>query len=63
MKDGKEMMGKRFRNNHNFREITIEDMWVSDTGTLFFVAGFDSFTTNDLSKHWTPITDSEGEDE
>ncbi len=59
----KEMIGKRFRNNHNFREITIEDMWISDTGTLFFVSDYDSFTSNDLSHHWTLITDSDGEEE
>lgn len=61
--NSKEMIGKRFRNRHNFREIAIEDMWISDTGTLFFVAGYDSFTHSDLSAHWTPIPDSEGEEE
>jgi|TARA_R110000824_G_scaffold278492_3_gene466746 hypothetical protein len=58
----KEMIGKMFRNNHNLREIILEKIWISDTGTVFFVSGMDSFTANDLNKHWTPISKSQ-EDE
>jgi hypothetical protein len=58
----KEMIGILFTNNHNFREITIEKIWISDTGTVFFVAGMDSFTTNDLNKHWTPISELKEEE-
>ena len=59
----KKMIGKMFKNTHNFREITIEETWISDTGTVFFVSGYDSFTISDLNNHWKPIPDSAVEEE
>ena len=56
------MIGHRFRNLHNMRQIVIESVWISDTGTVFFKADFDSFTMKDLQTHWTPIVSSQEEE-
>jgi hypothetical protein len=57
-----DMIGHRFRNLHNMRQIVIESVWISDTGTVFFKADFDSFTMKDLQTHWTPIVSSQEEE-
>ncbi len=47
-----------YKNKHNGREITIEKMEISDSGTYFWYAdAYDMFTERDLERNWVMVSE------